>query len=194
MVAWLRAAAGSGPFLFLAIAERVPGRGGHCASTNRATALRENLARQPDNRVPDALSDLDYVRVYIETCERLKLASIYCLICGSTASSEPQPDWLLQLRELSEPLGFDVIYPSGSYSFVNGDYFAEGSEIRAFLDRNLNDNGLLDSMDQVETFTRMHQAGVDRGANWETLDDASGVMLWEDEELSGLRRILRSSG
>jgi hypothetical protein len=37
---------------------------------------------------------------------------------------------------------------------------------------------------------RLHQAANDRGANLETLDGVTPVELWEDSDLSRLRRVL----
>jgi hypothetical protein len=93
-----------------------------------------------------------------------------------------------------EYLGIDVTYASGSYSFVDGDSLSENARLSHFLQHRLNANGLLSSLDDAEEFLRLHQRANDDGANLETLDGAIALELWEDGDLSRLRRALGVMG
>ncbi|MEY2934448.1 MAG: hypothetical protein RL033_5197, partial [Pseudomonadota bacterium] len=62
-------------------------------------------------------------------------------------------------------MGVDVTYPSGSYSFVDDDFFPENGDIFEFLKGHSNQCGLLDNAEDVREFMRLHQLANDRGAN-----------------------------
>ena len=152
---------------------------------------RELLVWPPSDPRVDSCIDLYYLRSYVEVCDRLEIAPLDLLVCA-TRGGDAFIDWVVELRDESSHLGIDVAYGSGSYSFINGDFSAEDDEIAGYLDEHLNDNGLFNSFAEAEGFMAVHQRALDRGVNLETLDGALPIDLWEDKELLGLRRRLRS--
>lgn len=148
----------------------------------------EFLNRAPENQAPNSSADLAFLRRYVRVCERLGLAPLYCLLCASEFTSESSPQWLAEFASTCCYLGVDITYSSGSYSFINEGCFGQDSQLRFFLDANLNDNGLFDTVEQARSFLLLHQGALDRGLNLETLDGAIVVALWADFELANLRQ------
>jgi hypothetical protein len=142
---------------------------------------------------PHATTDLEFLRSYVEACDRLEIAPLRTLVCASPGAAEAAPEWLTGLQEGCDYLGIDVTYPDGGFSFVHDDFSPSNGEVLAFLKDRLNDRGLFNSEQDVNEFMRLHQAMNDRGANLETLDqDVYPVALWEDCDLSKLRAIIDS--
>lgn len=158
------------------------------ASRLTATLKRQFLEELGSSR-PNVSTDAKLLRDYMEACVRLKVGPLFAFVCASPYPGAA-PDWLVALRDECEHIGIDVSYPTGSYSFVDGDFFEENAEIFAFLKSHLNGNGLFDNIEDAEQFMRLHQTANDRGANLETLDDVTPIELWEDHDLSCLRRVL----
>lgn len=156
------------------------------------TAVRENDLLMWDPGVPkvDCSSDLSYLRTYVEACERLAVAPLYALVCSSRDDDAPI-EWLEDLRGDCAHLGVDLAYGSGSFSFINGDLGTKDDELAKYLAVHLNAHGLFETFEAAEAFMVVHQRALDRGVNLETLDGVMPIELWEDPDLSRLRKRLR---
>lgn len=168
----------------------------HAKQDRRAGELTEALKTrwltQPvDWLRPQASDDLDFIRSYVATCDELQLGPLYALVCASPEKLDAVPTWLKALQAVCDRVGIDVGYPHGEYSFVDDDFFSANLGLFEFLTTQLNDRGLFDRSEDAEEFMRLHQAANDRGANLEMLEGASPIELWEDSDLSQLRRILK---
>ena len=149
---------------------------------------QDELLGQVDQSMPLVSADIDLLHRYAEAADGLGVP-LYGLLCASPVARAGLPNWTRTLQTRCTHLGIDISYPSGSYSFLNGAYFARGSDTHEFLRANLNANGLLSTAADARDFLRRYQAELDSGADWETLDDAIPIELWQDSGLSALKRL-----
>lgn len=149
------------------------------------TLQDELLAQAPS--LPHATSNEEVLRKYVEAAEALKIP-LYGLLCGSPVAGARGSSLPSRLQPSCEYLGIDICYPSGSYSFSNGAYFSRRGSLVEFLKANLNQNGVLSTAASAQEFLRRYQLELDRGANFEALDDALPIELWHDAELTALKK------
>lgn len=149
---------------------------------------REVLSVPPSELRAGASTDLDYLRTYLDVCERLELDCLFGFICRALEAAVSHHGWVQHVLSASSWLGVDVIYGSGSFSFINAASGSKDPVLQAALQTSLNQNGLFDTFDEAQRFVRIYQSALDRGVNLEVLDDAMPVELWQDQELKALRR------
>ncbi len=149
------------------------------------------LSTPPNEARVDASLDLGYLRAYVAVCDRLGIDGLLSFICVDLVAGPEPPAWLASVQRHCSRRGVDVIYGSGSFSFINGAFGARDEGLRALLSRSLNENRLFESFEAAHDFMAEYQAALDRGANLESLEDAMPVELWEDPELLALREALR---
>ena len=162
----------------------------HTESDEEAARLTEllsvHLMQQYHACLPQVTDDGEFLMSYAAACERLGVVNTYALLCRSPQGKHEPKGWLRSMLGSCNYLGFDVSYPSGNYSFIDGDYGAKDRRLMAYLRANLNEHGLFIDLDRALAFTRLQAQAVD-SCSLESLDDATPIELWEDTNLVAMR-------
>lgn len=158
------------------------------AARRLSDALDDELLGNLAPSQPHAIVDAELLQGYANAAEALGLR-VYGLVSASPVGRGHLPNWTGALQTSCEHLGIDVCYPNGSYSFLSGAYSSQREELLEFTRANLNSNGLLSDAASAGEFLRRYRDEMDKGANFEPLDDALPVELWHDPDLISLKRL-----
>jgi hypothetical protein len=124
-------------------------------------------------------SDLDLVDEYLTACRKAGLLDTSTLYADAHVHEDPYANShgpADQSREALIPLGIDVTFPSGDYSFINGVYLPQNTLLVDFIDKHRNEFGLFRSFADATRFMALHSS-LERDEGLEPLSDALPILL-----------------
>ena len=139
---------------------------------------------------PWATSNIALLCDYMRAVQTLQLPGVTCHLTVLQTDEGSTDTGLAKILSSSEPLGFDVAYPTGYFSFIESVYAHAPYDLRRFLDENLNSCGLFESREKSDEFMVLYQESLSTGSEFETLDGAIPIALWEDKGATELLRLL----
>ena len=146
----------------------------------RARELSDDLdLLQMERSGPRVLAEHDVLHEYLALCRALDVRDVRLLVCASPVRTlDAVPAWLETLVREATPLGIDVAYPSGSFSFINGVLAGNCAALAAHLGGCLNPAGLLPREQDVERFVEAYSS-MQETCELEAIEDALALHLWE---------------